>query len=268
MGTPLQKNRTDKLIIQITDTHLMDHPESEFIQINPEQNFHAVIDDIVQRYPHIDAIIHTGDLAQVALPATYQRYLHYMEKLNIPFFHIPGNHDDIQHFPFHQPQPEPTIIALGQWLVILLNSAVTGKTDGWIQTEQLERLQALLQQHMDKDIILACHHHPFEMKSRWIDQHKLKNTAQFTEILKPFTNIKAVICGHVHQDSTTLWNHIQFMSTPATCIQFKPLSENFALDQAAPGYRCLHLKENGQLETQVHRLKNYNSIINEEISGY
>lgn len=268
MGKPVQNNRTDKLIIQITDTHLMDHPDSEFIGVNPEQNFHAVIDDILRRYPHIDAIIHTGDLAQIAVPYTYQRYLQYMEKLNIPFFHIPGNHDDIRYFPFHQPPPKLATVDLGQWMIILLNSAVPGKTDGWIQSEQLEYLHVLLQQYMDKNIILACHHHPFEMKSKWIDQHKLKNTAQFIDTLKPFSNIKAVICGHVHQDSTTQWNHIQFISTPATCVQFKPLSENFALDHAAPGYRCLHLNENGQLKTHVHRLKNYNIVINKEILGY
>lgn len=273
MAIPLQQDlsshiNNNKVVIQITDTHLMEHYDDAFIQINPEHNFHAVIEDLIKRYPKIDAIVHTGDLAQVASPVTYQRYVAYMEKLGIPFFQIPGNHDDLRYFPLHAPDPEPTVIELGQWAIILLNSAVAGKTDGWIQTEQLQHLHALLQKHQDKNIILACHHHPFEMKSYWIDQHKLKNTVEFTDILKPFDHIKAVICGHVHQESTTLWNQIQFISTPATCIQFKPLSNNFALDHIAPGYRCLHLKENGQLETVVHRLENYSITINEEISGY
>ena len=273
MAIPLQQNLSDqihsnKIVIQITDTHLTEHREQEFIQINPEQNFHAVINDLLQQYPKIDAIVHTGDLAQVASPATDQRYVNYMEKLGIPFFQIPGNHDDLRCFPLHNPHPEPTVIELGQWAMILLNSAVAGKTDGWIQMEQLQSLQTLLHKYQDKKIILACHHHPFEMKSHWIDQHKLKNTVEFTDILKQFNHIKAVICGHVHQDSITLWNNIQFISTPATCIQFKPLSHNFALDHIAPGYRCLHLKADGQLETMVHRLENYSITINEEISGY
>lgn len=268
MGILVQQHDSDIVIIQITDTHLMEHPDHEFIQINPEQNFHAVMNDVLQRYPKIDAILHTGDLAQVAVPATYQRYMEYMERLNIPFFNIPGNHDDLRHFPIQTALPEPTVLEFKHWTIILLNSAVEGQTDGKIQAEQLQRLPSLLNQYHNKSVLLACHHHPFEMQSHWIDQHKLKNATELLEILKPFENVKALICGHVHQDSNTLWNQIQFISTPATCVQFKPLSDDFALDSVAPGYRCLHLKENGQLETILHRLENYNFTINEEISGY
>lgn len=268
MPTLKPPNLQNKIIIQITDTHLMDQPETEFVQINPEQNFHAVIDDLLQRFPHIDALIHTGDLAQIANPETYTRYQNYMQKLGIPFFQIPGNHDDLAHFPFHTPDPIPTVIELGEWSIILLNSAVQGQTDGWIQTEQLQHLKQILEQQLDKNIILACHHHPFAMKSHWIDQHKLKNTEEFIHILEHFKHIKAVIYGHVHQDSKHVWNGISFLSTPATCVQFKPLSHNFALDDMAPGYRYLQLKENGEFETEVFRLKNFSQKIMQEISGY
>ncbi|WP_445114705.1 3',5'-cyclic-AMP phosphodiesterase [Acinetobacter sp. WZC-1] len=259
---------TDQILIQITDTHLMDHPEAEFVQMNPEQTFHAVMQDVHIRYPHIDSILHTGDVAQVARPETYQRYQQYMQQLGVPFFQIPGNHDDPQYFPFHVPEPMPAVISLGNWRIILLNSAVKGKIDGWIQTEQLQHLKHLLQTLTDQFIIVACHHHPFDMQSQWIDQHKLKNTTEFTQILQQFSNIKAVICGHVHQNSSHIWNDIEFLSTPATCVQFKPLSDEFALDDIAPGYRCLHLKANGEFETQVHRLENFKQTIHKEISGY
>ena len=261
-------NLKHKIIIQITDTHLMDHPDTEFVQINPEQNFHHVMEDILQRFPHIDALIHTGDLAQIAHSETYTRYQDYMQNLGIPFFQIPGNHDDLSLFPFHHPDPIPTVIELGEWRIILLNSVIQGQTDGWIQTEQLQLLQQLLQQQQDKNIILACHHHPFAMQSHWIDQHKLKNSEQFMQTLANFKHIKAVIYGHVHQDSSNIYNEIEFLSTPATCVQFKPLSYDFALDPLAPGYRCLYLKENGEFETEVFRLKNYSQKIMKEISGY
>lgn len=261
------KNR-EPVIIQISDTHLMTDPNEHFIGISPEQNFHAVIAQILQEHPHIDAIVHTGDLAQQATTETYQRYQAYMQSLGIPFFQIPGNHDDLSLFPFSMPLPEPACVEIGDWCFILLNSAVPKQVDGWIQTEQLLHLTHLLQQTQDKFVILACHHHPFEMHSQWIDQHKLKNTDQLTTLLSQFTHIKAVLFGHVHQESIHVWNNIQFLSTPATCAQFKPLSENFALDEAAPGYRYLHLKSDGQFESAIFRLKDYNQTINNEISGY
>lgn len=265
---PVISNTQDRVLIQITDTHLMTDPNDVFIGIHPEQNFHQVITQAQKQHPHIDAIIHTGDVAQEANPTTYQRYQHYMQSLNIPFFQIPGNHDHLQYFPLAAPLPAPAVIDLDPWCLILLNSAVPNQVDGWIQTEQLQRLEKLLYSIQDKFIILACHHHPFPLKSKWLDQHQLKNTDQLTQILTQFHQIKMVLFGHVHQESTMLWQNTAFLSAPATCAQFKPLSEDFALDDTAPGYRYLHLKSNGQFETSIYRLEGYTSTINKEISGY
>lgn len=260
--------QADKIIIQITDSHLMDQPEASFVKINPEMSFHAVIKDIVTRFPHIDAIVHTGDVAQVATSATYARYQAYMQSLGIPFYQVPGNHDDVNCFPFAAPDPMPAVLDFSPWRIILLNSTVQGRIDGWISSEQLQLLDQQLTQCPEQPVLLACHHHPLEMQSHWIDQHKLKNTPQFTEVLAKHQQVKAVICGHVHQDSLNLWQHIQFLSTPATSVQFKPKSHDFALDAQAPGYRCLYLKANGEFTTEVHRLNNFEQHINNDISGY
>ncbi|SEL95747.1 3',5'-cyclic-AMP phosphodiesterase [Acinetobacter sp. DSM 11652] len=267
--TPLIKqNKNDQLIIQITDTHLMDHPDTPFVQINPEQSFHAVINDILNRYQDIDAIIHTGDLAQVPHEATYQRYLSFMKNLNIPFYQIPGNHDDAEYFPFAAPDPIPAVLTFGTWKIVLLNSAVPHKVDGWIKAEQLNHLSMILQETQHHPVILACHHHPLEMKSKWIDRHILKNSDQLTQIMAEYQHIQAVIFGHVHQDSLNVWKNIQFLSTPSTSVQFKPKTEDFAFDDLAPGYRSLLLKTDGSFETRVHRLQNFAQNINKEISGY
>lgn len=266
---PLKKtNANEKIIIQITDTHLMDDPEQTFVEMNPEISFHAVMEDLLEKYTDIDAIVHTGDLAQVPRPETYARYESYMRQFNIPFFQTPGNHDDIQFFPFVSPDPIPAVICIGEWRVILLNSAVPYKVDGWIKSEQLSHLKTLLEHNKQHPIIIACHHHPLEMKSNWIDHHKLKNTEELTDILACYENIKSIICGHVHQDSLNVWRHIQFFSTPSTSIQFKPLSNNFALDDIAPGYRSFLLKDNGEFETKVHRVQKFRQKFNKEISGY
>ena len=57
----------DWTIIQISDTHLMDREELEFARMNPEQSFHEVMQQIQQRFPQMDALIHTGDLAILLL---------------------------------------------------------------------------------------------------------------------------------------------------------------------------------------------------------
>lgn len=255
-------------LIQISDTHLMDQAALEFLRMNPESNFQAVMRDIQQHYPQLDALVHTGDLAQVPSTETYQRYLNFMQSLGIQHYHIPGNHDDPATFPFYRDLNQAHIFHLGKWSVVLLNSAVEGQIDGWIDEQQLKQLDEALTQHAQQHVIVACHHHPFSMNSAWIDQHRLKNTENLTDVLARHKNVKIVLCGHVHQDSCHEWNGIQFLSTPATSIQFKPHSDDFALDDEAPGYRMLYLLENGEFKTSVRRVVSGQQKINLKITGY
>ena len=106
------------------------------------------------------------------------------------------------------------------------------------------------------------------MQSTWIDQHKLKNSSDLLETIQPFSNIKAILCGHVHQDSVNTWQNVVFLSTPSTCIQFKPQSEKFALDEEHPGYRYICLKANGEFETKVYRLPTSQRTSSSEVLGY
>ena len=256
-------------LIQISDTHLMDQPELEFARMNPEQSFLEVVHDIQQRFPHIDAVVHTGDLAQVAAESTYQRYLQFMQAWNVPHYQIPGNHDDyLTIFPFYKNSDEAHAISFGCWTLILLNSAVKGRVDGWVEQKQLDQLEQLLLEHSKQYVIVACHHHPFAMQSHWIDQHRLKNSEALKDVIARHTNVKMVLFGHVHQDSENEWQGVRYLSTPSTSVQFKPLSENFALDQAQPGYRVLQLKDNGEYQTYIQRVVLKQAKINTEISGY
>lgn len=259
----------DYVIIQITDTHLLEHPDQEFIGMNPDHSFAQVLEHIQKNQPKIDLMLHTGDLAQSPTPTTYTRYQNLMGALNLPVFQTMGNHDDARYFPFHgQTAHEPVLIKLGQWRIILLNSAVFGHVDGCIGEQQLNWLVELLIEHQEHPTILACHHHLLNMQSAWIDAHKLKNSADIFSALEPFKQVKAFFYGHVHQDSQYFWKHIECFSTPSTCVQFKPLSDQFSLDQALPGYRVIKLKASGEIETQVFRVEQFNQAINMTISGY
>ena len=140
-------SQKDFVIIQITDTHLLEYPHLEFVGMQPEQSFRAVIDLMRQQHPQIDMIVHTGDLAQSPTPVTYHRYLEHMQSLGIPFFQTPGNHDDVAHFPFHESDPnQPTVVEIGDWCIILLNSAQPKRIDGKIAAAGLEQLTELLKQ--------------------------------------------------------------------------------------------------------------------------
>ena len=148
-------------------------------------------------------------------------------------------------------------VLLGEhWQMVLLDSQVVGVPHGRLSDQQLALLEDKLSQYPQRHTLVLLHHHPILVGSRWLDQHTLKDAHHFWEVVEKHSNVKAVLCGHVHQDMNVLYQGVRVMATPSTCVQFKPNSDDFALDTLSPGWRELELHSDGQLSTQVKRLPN------------
>jgi Icc protein len=89
------------------------------------------------------------------------------------------------------------------------------------------------------------------MGSRWLDGLGLRNADTFFEILDQFSQVRGVLWGHVHQASDRHRKGVRLMSSPSTCAQFLPNSDDFALDVRSPGFRWLDLNDNGRIDTEV-----------------
>ena len=72
--------------------------------------------------------------------------------------------------------------------------------------------------------------------------------------MQTLSNRVVVVSGHVHQESDAVVSGVRMLTTPSTCIQFAPGSQDFALDDKQPGYRRIVLQPNGHIETQVIRI--------------
>ena len=69
-----------------------------------------------------------------------------------------------------------------------------------------------------------------------------------------YPQVKAILCGHIHQDLDRTYHGVRVLATPSTCIQFMPDSDDFALDHNNPGWRYLELTKDGRIITSVHRI--------------
>ncbi|MBT8436853.1 MAG: hypothetical protein KJP11_05740, partial [Gammaproteobacteria bacterium] len=70
-------------------------------------------------------------------------------------------------------------------------------------------------------------------------------------------NVRGVLWGHVHQETQQSIGGVEWMSTPSSCIQFKPYSREFAIGTETPGYRQLELYADGRITTRVHRVESF-----------
>ena len=61
---------------------------------------------------------------------------------------------------------------------------------------------------------------------------------------------------------------MRMMSSPSSCIQFAPDSEDFKVDDQPPGYRWLDLHADGSIEAGISRVENVKFDVDLESSGY
>ncbi|MFY2507778.1 3',5'-cyclic-AMP phosphodiesterase [Vibrio pectenicida] len=245
-------------LLQITDTHLFEANDGSLLSVNTADSFDAVVNAIVKQNSNYEAILATGDISQDHSAASYQRFEKGVSKLNKVCFWLPGNHD-------YRPSMDSVLsssriqyvehLLLGEyWQMIVLDSQVEGVPHGRLSDEQLALLVDKLSCYSQRHTLILLHHHPLLIGSSWLDQHALKDSERFWDIVESHSNVKAVLCGHVHQDVDTYRNRVRVMATPSTCVQFKPRSDDFAVDNHSPGWRELLLCPSGNLTTEVKRL--------------
>ncbi|MGC7892073.1 3',5'-cyclic-AMP phosphodiesterase [Vibrio anguillarum] len=258
--SPTLDNSDSIKLLQITDTHLFAPDDGSLLSVNTVDSFHAVVAEICAQRVEFDAILATGDISQDHSAESYLRFSRGISSLEKTCFWLPGNHDFKPNmgavFPSEQIQQSEHVLLGEHWQMVMLDSQVVGVPHGRLSDQQLALLDEKLSTHHQRHTLIVLHHHPLLVGSAWLDQHSLKDSDAFWNIVTQHRNVKAVLCGHVHQNMDKLHHGVRVMATPSTCVQFKPNSDDFALDRTSPGWRELTLSADGQIETQVERLAN------------
>ncbi|MFU8798239.1 MAG: 3',5'-cyclic-AMP phosphodiesterase [Gammaproteobacteria bacterium] len=259
-------------IAQISDFHLFGKPEEVFYGLNTEKSFLAVLDLVKSAQP-FDFCLLTGDLAQDHFDQTYQRLIHHItHTLPYPCYWLPGNHDDPELMAniFAKTQIESNkSILIQDWHLILLNSHKPKSDAGYLAKTECDFLKTQLKNYPTHHTLVVLHHHPIKLDSTWLDSVMLENAAEFLEIIDNHHQIRGIVFGHVHQESEIYRNHIPYLSSPSTCVQFLPKSTPFKLDlNAHPGYRCIELYPDGKIKTNIERIKHLTGQVDPNAAGY
>jgi len=258
-------------IIQISDTHLYADREKELLGVNTHQSFQSIINLLQNEKDKIDVIIHSGDLSQDSSEHSYVKIADMLNPFNVPTYCVPGNHDDPTIMA--KIYPRKTIsnqrhILHNNWQIILLDSHKPGAVEGYLDHTQLSYLQNCLQAHPEHHAIVIFHHQPLPVGSRWLDNVSLMNADEFWRIISNYPKMKNIFFGHVHQQFEQKMNGVQCYSVPSTCTQFKRNQEHFSLEKLPPGYRWVHLYEDGSIETNVVRAAEYVGYFDDGAKGY
>lgn len=257
-------------IVQITDCHLFKDDAGKLLGLQTSFSLTAVLDELVT-LPSPDLLLATGDLSQDGTPESYQRLRAGVDRLPVPAFWIPGNHDVpavmATELVGGQWSAAKRIVA-GRWQLILLDSAVPRRVYGKLKEDQLALVQQALQEYPDHHALVVLHHHPVPVDCFWLDTIGLNNPEPLFAALQAHRGRSVMLWGHIHQEFDDEQHGVRLLATPSTCVQFKPHSEDFQADAESPGYRLLRLHDDGRIETEVRRIKHVEFKIDYTVKGY
>jgi len=199
-------------------------------------------------------VLVTGDLIQDDSAEAYGCFRDLMLPLKLRVHCVPGNHDIRNLMTAVCQRPPFSYCAyeeIGDWLLVGIDSCIKGDAGGELAREELDRLSDIVVRSPAKHVLVALHHPPIPMGSKWLDTVGLRNGDEFLERLRTLGRIRAVTFGHVHQEYDDEYEGIRILATPSTCAQFKPGSDDFAVDDRPPAYRRLELNSDGSVGSEL-----------------
>ena len=241
-------------IIQLSDCHLLGDAAARVKGWDTHTLLRQTLAHLALNHGDADALLLTGDLSQDESLQSYRHLQEYLKPLGIPAYALAGNHDHpaLMQAVFNGEGISCTkAFSAGTWQVLLVNSALDGEVAGYITESEQQWLESQLLDNPHTPTLIATHHPAVNTGSRWLDTLGIKNADALLRIIDQHPQIKAVLSGHIHQELTVERNGVFYLATPSTCFQFKPASDEFALDDRAPAYRWLELLPHGLFNTGI-----------------
>ncbi len=256
-------------LIQLSDSHIGAGRDLRLAGVCTYDTFRQVLADVSGLPNTPDMLMVTGDIAALGKHPAYQLFAEQIRFVDIPYAWLPGNHDDFDVMQKSVTSaPYWPLLEFGNWRVLSLNTAVSGQVGGTLSQGELDFLDASLRSERDHPVVIFMHHPPVPVGCDWLDKQRVSNADALEAIITSATNVAAIFCGHVHQETEKQWAGTRVYTSPSTCFQFTPNSPEFAMNDICPGYRWIDLHPDGHLETGVHHLDIDDHVVDHRVQEY
>lgn len=242
-------------VLQVTDCHLFPDSQATLLGVNTQASLAAVLRAACrERRP--DALLATGDIAQDASADTYRLFLDTVRAhFDGPLLCVPGNHDHGATFSAALPCDD---LEIRNWRIRGVDTHIDDVVGGRVGSDELARLADALDGA--GPTLVVGHHCPVAFGTAWLDVHRIEDGEALMRLLAR-AKVPAYAFGHIHQEADVPLS-TRLLGTPSTCFQFATNTAEFAIDDAKPGYRWLHLAEDGSVTSDVRRIADYPMNIN------
>ena len=226
-------------VVQLTDTHISEREDTSYKMLSSSK---ALLEDAIKEInsiPGLDFVMFTGDMVDTPTVDNYKSFYTILSELDYPSLNSFGNHDssvcisgsdecssglkidEVLNF-VKKCNPnymfDNTYYAFTpktDYRIIVLDSVIRNEvtSNGYLTDEQLVFLDNELSQNQDKVVVIFQHHPPVEpFKS---DDHSIKNTDKYLEILRKYKNPIIVLSGHYHATKIIKEKNLVFVNSPS-----------------------------------------------------
>lgn len=216
------------LIAQLTDSHIRPAGALFADVVDTHAMLGRAVDTILALSPKPDVVIFTGDLTNDGEPEAYATLRPILERLPMPVYAIPGNHDDreamlaldgvamvgadsaFRHY----------AVDLGDLRLVALDSNVPGKAHGALCAERKAWLEAELASSGNGPVLMMVHHPPAETGIGFMDRIPLLSDPVLEALISQHAaRIQRIVCGHIHRAIFYRWQNVPVSVAPGVAHQ-------------------------------------------------
>ncbi len=213
-------------IAHISDTHLLAGGRPLYGKVNTIEHLGQALAQLERSIAKPEAIVFTGDLADLGEPDAYTRLREIVEpaaaRMNAQVIWVIGNHDerpDYSRLLFDEESdaPQDRVYDVNGLRIISFDTTVPGYHHGEVTDAQLEWLADVLATPAPHGTLLAVHHPPIPTPLleamgmlELFDQHKL------AAVLKG-SDVRGILAGHLHYSTHSTFGGIPVSVASATC---------------------------------------------------
>jgi Icc protein len=247
-----QRPPAKRILLHLSDTHLLAGNRPLGGRYDTAANLRRTLEAVERLRIKPDAIVFTGDLADLGEPEAYRELRESVEpvaqRLGAPLVWIAGNHDERPALRRGMLDLEPTeepvtgVWDLGGLRLVALDTTVPGWHHGDLDPRQLGWLREILSEPAPLGTVLAMHHPPLPSHIPLFDILELRDQDRFADVIGG-TDVRAILAGHLHYSTSGTFAGIPVSVAAATCYTMnlaRPAAEVNGMD-AGQSFHLVHV---------------------------
>ncbi|MEM8664329.1 MAG: metallophosphoesterase [Pseudomonadota bacterium] len=234
------------LIAQLTDLHIREGGALAYGRVDTLAFLNAAVDHLNAFVPRLAGVVVSGDVVDVGTPGEYRVARSVLDRLGMPWWPVPGNHDGSAFYEAFADRTENPaygighVVRLGDLRFVMLDTRVEGAPHGHFGDDRAAWLADAL---AEPTALLVMHHPPFPTGIAHMDRLGLQGCERFAQVVAAAPP-RAILCGHIHRTIITSLAGVPVVVAPSP-------AHAVSLDLRKDGPSTFHMEPPGVM---VHKI--------------